>query len=92
MSKTSELLQPIIQEVLDKLDSHDELLGGQYWTNPSEEPLKFFVQNMDRKNFIINKVFTRDGIEKGKAALDDSGIDVLGYTLLFMWRLRNKGE
>ena len=90
--KTSECLQPIVQEVLDKLDSYDELLGGQYWQEPSEEPLKFFVQNMDRKMFIINKVFGREGAEKGKPALDDSGIDLLGYSLLFMWRLRNKGE
>jgi len=92
MKKTSEYLGPIVQEVLEKLDSYDELLGGQYWTDPTEEPIKFFVQNMDRKMFIINKVFNREGTEAGRFALDDSGIDLLGYALLFMWRLRNKGE
>jgi len=90
--KTSEALQPIVQEVLDKLDSYDDLLDGQYWMEPAEEPLKFFVQNMDRKMFIINKVFNRSDLEKGKPALDDSVIDLLGYSLLFTWRLRNKGE
>lgn len=90
--KTSECLAEIVKEVLDRLDSKDVKFGGQYWMEPSEEPLKFFVQNMDRKMFIINKVFSRDGVEKGKPALDDSVIDVLGYSLLFAWRLRNKGE
>ena len=90
--KTSEHLADIVKEVLDRLDSKDTELGGQYWMEPSEEPISFFAQNMNRKMFIVDRVFNRDGIEKGKPALDDSGIDLLGYTLLFMWRLRNKGE
>jgi len=90
--RTSEYLAGIVKEVLDKLDGYDGFLGGQYWMEPSEEPLKFFVQNMDRKMFIINRVFSRDGVEKGKPALDDSVIDLIGYSLLFAWRLRNKGE
>jgi len=90
--KTSELLQPIVQEILDRLDRKDVELGGQYWTDPNEEPLKFFVQNMERKKFIIDKVFNRNDIDKSKAVLDDSTLDYIGYSLLFEWRLRNKGE
>ena len=90
--KTSEALEPIIKEILDKLDGHDNLLGGQYWMEPEEEPIKYFVQNMERKMFIINKVFNREGIRDSNPALDDSAIDLLGYNLLFLWRLRNKKE
>ena len=90
--KTSEALKDIVQEVLERLDTKDNELGGQYWMEPSEEPIKYFVQNMERKMFIINKVYERDGVVRGKAALDDSAIDLLGYNLLFLWRLRNKGE
>lgn len=90
--KTSEYLQDIVKEVLDRLDSKDVELGGQYWMDPSEEPIDFFVQNMSRKMFIVDRVFSRDGIEKGKLTLDDSVIDLLGYSLLFAWRLRNKEE
>ena len=90
--KTSEALKDIVKEVLERLNSKDSELGGQYWMEPSEEPIKYFVQNMERKMFIINKVYERDGIVKGKTSLDDSAIDLLGYNLLFLWRLRNKGE
>ena len=90
--RTSELLQPIVQEILDRLDRKDEELGGQYWTDPEEEPIKFFVQNMERKKFIIDRVSNREGIERGRPILDDSTIDYIGYSLLFEWRLRNKGR
>jgi hypothetical protein len=90
--RTSEYLEPIINEIFEKLNSHDIILGEQCWMDPKEEPLKYFVQNMDRKMFVVQRVFEREGIEKGKVTLDDSVIDLIGYALLFTWRLRNKGE
>lgn len=88
--KTSELVKPIIDKILRKLDAHDEDLGEQCWMDPKEEPLEYFVQNADRKMFVVKKVFNRTGVER-KDVLEDCAEDSIGYTLLFLWRLKNKG-
>lgn len=89
--KSSDNLKEEVKEILDHIDSRDRV-AGLCWMDPSVEPLEFFLQNMKRKLFIAELVFYRDGLEAGKEVLRDTTLDLLGYSILWYWRVKNQLE
>ena len=89
--KSSDLLRPCMEKVLEDVDSRDPKYGLA-WSEPKQCPLKYLDAKLQQKANGVAYIIGNGQIKERKAFLEELLLDLMGYSLMIYWRTINEDK